>query len=326
MAKQNKVPGFHQSRVLSVVQFQMISKEGRCFDGYIRDEKGNYAYVLSKPSYVVTASNKSGTMFDTQIAYTYVILDLQPDGIGCWVWRQRQQHLFFDRQVESNHAAVVNKYGASVSYMQEGSVVEVKNKETGELLESFRVFVGEDRTGYVVDKHGVRLPSDKTIVTEGGTTIFATSDDSLDPSTLYQNYMGTSYVGNRNPKNYDGKTDNYDFKPESPIEWCAYWHDRRYDLAKAKGFAGAVLDTGVLGADRQLVEDAKNSMILGLIYPSRTADNGQIVRETITGIGVIGVFSTISAGKTMIKVAEKGAKANFDQSLRSPMSNIIINK
>ncbi|MEN9917607.1 MAG: hypothetical protein RL662_43 [Bacteroidota bacterium] len=326
----SNIPKTIKSRVISIDDFEIIKQQDMSFEGFVKDKQGNYFYVISKPSYW-TIPNKSKTESSIVQTFNYIILPLQPKGIGGWVWRSKKKHLFFDRNISSQEE-VSQKYGGFVSYLPESSRVDVKDDE-GYIIESFRVFLGEDRHGYVIDQDGIRLPNDVTFVTSGGTTIFATSEHSLDPSTLYQNYFWTSYVGPNNPRTY-GDEDSFHFAPESFVEWSGYKHDKEYNKLGAKGIEGAILNGFTLGADVKLVLRGAASIPQGIIQPS-SDDPRERFRDGVVGGGIVIVFGAISIfkaiklplydaprKKVLDEIYEKHYKSSIDQRSTTPITGV----
>ena len=82
--------------------------------------------------------------------------------------------------------------------------------------------------------------------------------DQLDPSTTKKNLFGLTYPGGNNPTTFPdpvtGNTEyDYSFVPESPAEYPAIGHDRRYDNLKVVGASGLFGDTKAIGADYKFV-------------------------------------------------------------------------
>jgi hypothetical protein len=111
-------------------------------------------------------------------------------------------------------------------------------------------------------------------------TIFGTADESCNGETVHQNYFGTTYTGDNNPTDYRGY-DSYQFIPETSGDWGAYYHDRIYDIAGAKGPLDAALNTSpiVLAADIYLVGSNLKIMVNPQISPKE--------RLVSTGISIL---------------------------------------
>ncbi|MDR1345424.1 MAG: hypothetical protein LBK03_01800 [Bacteroidales bacterium] len=170
-------------------------------------------------------------------------------------WVQRtvagREEVYYDRDVKSQ-ADVNKKYGAN------SGVIHLKD---GTRIGNGQYTVYNDHTnninGVVKDVNGNVVNNDKTVLYGDNYTLFAgTTDNSVNPETLHQNWFGSSYIGTNNPKTYRGK-DNYDYQPTwSPTEMAAFRHDKSYDALNARGVWGAI-SRRTKCADIRLINDCR---------------------------------------------------------------------
>jgi hypothetical protein len=155
-------------------------------------------------------------------------------------WVQRtvagREEVYYDRDVNSQ-ADVNKKYGAN------SGVIHLKD---GTRVGNGQYTVYNDHAnninGVVKDVNGNVVNNDKTVLYGDNYTLFAgITEKSLDPATLHTNWLdNSSYIGPKNPKNYNGEY-NYDYQPAwSSTEMAARQHDMDYDARGAKGIWGAI--------------------------------------------------------------------------------------
>ena len=165
-----------------------------------------------------------------------------------WVRREHDGvvEYYYDRNVKSEKD-VEDKEG--VTYVGHGMTIRI-----GDETYTFYNDKESNKYGYVVNQFDMLL--DNTKITSGnGYRIFGTSNHSVNAQTLYLNKWGTSYTGEKNPKDYSG-IDSYQFPPQSGSEWGSYIHDLMYDAAHAKGPIDALFNNNptVLAADAFLYQ------------------------------------------------------------------------
>jgi|GEM_PF-2940082 len=164
-------------------------------------------------------------------------------------WVQRNNEIFYDREVTSQ-AEADDKYGRNkVKYLQSGQGTNGKYR------------LSKENNGTVYDRDGNRLDNTETIY-EDGFVIYATCDHCLDPATIRRNLFGLSYPGPNNPKDYEN-VDTYEYIPRCPTEYPAIGHDKRYENLKIKGASGLLLNVQSLGADYQFVAE---ELIIGYTH------------------------------------------------------------
>jgi RHS repeat-associated protein len=111
----------------------------------------------------------------------------------------------------------------------------------------------------------------------------------LDPSTIKKNIGHLTYPGPDNPMTYPdpitGQRDyDYSYAPESPAEYPAIGHDRRYDKLKVQGASGLFGDTRAIGADYKFVSEQLSLGNLRMLHPNYKT------QSLVLGLG-LGLFA-----------------------------------
>ena len=178
-----------------------------------------------------------------------------PDGRD-WVMRfvNGRTEFFYDRDVKSQDD-VDEKYGFDSGYfwLFSGFTITIGDK-SGTATYIFYNDPMQNKYGYVTDGDGNRFNM-ANIIYGLHYTIFGTTDNSVNAETLHKNrFFGSSYIGDNNPKDYNGN-DSYQYKPTwSPSEMAARNHDMRYDDIVAKGIIGTMLPK-TQNADMKLIAE-----------------------------------------------------------------------
>ncbi|MBF0575451.1 hypothetical protein [Dysgonomonas sp. GY617] len=214
---------------------------------------------------------------------------------------------------------VNEKYGKDprVAHATTGSTLtQYDNK--GNIIGEF-TFTNDTKAnkyGTVTDMNGNTIDNSK--ITRGdGYSIFGTSNNSVNATTLHQRFLlgmfsGTSYIGNNNPKTYKGR-DSYQYYPRGKAEQAAYQHDLDYDKLKASGLTGAFLTASTYKAYKDLLERCQ--AILG--NPSSTyRDREQAAR-------ILGAFGPITASK-YVQYTINHALINKNQTIGTSYMNSHI--
>ena len=212
---------------------------------------------------------------------------VDPNGLD-WVSRNVNgfTEAYYDRDVKSQDD-INNKYGdkSGVTHMSDGTTLT--NYDKAGKIKSQYTFTNdskENKYGTVTDINGDKL--DNTQITNGNNyTIFGTSDNSVNAETLHKNYMGTSYTGPHNPKDYDG-FDSYQYQPRNKSEYASMFHDNEYQKKQASGVEGALFDTRVIGADIRLA--ARNG--LTALNPFVSPIDRLRALATYNAFGAISIF------------------------------------
>ena len=203
---------------------------------------------------------------------------VDPDG-RTWCLREVDGALeiYYDRKVRSQ-ADADNLYKGK-------DVISMSNNTS---LFGF-TFINDDKDnkyGKVYDSSGNLITQNKPIqgvVGQKKVDIFCgTSDNSVDATTLHKNYMGTSYTGPNNPKDYKGN-ENYDYCPHNLSEMWSIIHDLDYNKKGARGVSGAFFDTSVIGADFKLAGLNLISLEVNNSYTDRMRSLGTTVAFTLIG-------------------------------------------
>ena len=151
----------------------------------------------------------------------------------------------------------MKKYGkdAGVFHISTGTKISVYNNDGEPMQYTFVNDAKDNKYGMVLDGNGNSMDNSQIIYGKNY-TIFGTTDDSVNAETLHQNRLNSSYIGERNPKDYRGR-DSYQYEPTwSQTEMAAYRHDLYYDALGASGPYG-VLSPKTRCADMQLIYDCK---------------------------------------------------------------------
>ena len=173
---------------------------------------------------------------------------VDPTGMD-WVhidYDEIDQYVFFDNV--HSQADVDEMFGGASGYtyigygqteVYDGLTIEFKSKEEV-LVNGAAMDMGQDARTHT--------QGDGTMV-----KIHSTGKKGVNPETLLNNYFGSSYIGDRNPKTIGGE-DSYAFVPKYESDRSAYYHDLAYDQYKTKGVMGALFDIrwGVVAADGAL--------------------------------------------------------------------------
>lgn len=159
---------------------------------------------------------------------------IDPNGMD-WVQRTYDgiSEYYYDRNIKSQED--INKL-----YGENSGIQYINNNSSYELGGESYTFVNdtkENKYGYVIK--GSEKQDNNRILYGDDYTIFGTSDNSVNARTLHNNYLGTSYTGPNNPKDYNGK-ESYQYIPRNKSEIGSYIHDLLYDNAGAKGLKGAL--------------------------------------------------------------------------------------
>ena len=194
-----------------------------------------------------------------------------------WVHRNVNgiDEYYYDRKIKSQADLNKTKSDHQLTYISDGQSIQLGNNTY--------TFHNANGTVHKNDKF-----LDKTkIHRDGNMTIFGTSATSCDPTTLHNNYMGTSYTGPDNPKDYRGK-DSYEYEPLNRSEKASIKHDKAYEKAGAKGISGAFIDCRpeVIKADFNLVVDNAENVI----YSPSLLDKGR-------SIACVALFTAITIEK-----------------------------
>ena len=165
-----------------------------------------------------------------------------------WVERTKygRKEIYYDRRVKSQ-SDVDRIYGANSGVRHLADGTKVCNGQ-------YSVYNDheENKYGVVKDANGNIVGNHKNIIYGRGFVLFAgVTEESLDPSTLHNNLLKTSYTGGDNPKSYN-EEDNYDYYSRNLSELFSMTHDQQYAALKAEGFKGVVGTTDTWKADLQL--------------------------------------------------------------------------
>ncbi len=216
-----------------------------------------------------------------------------------WVERtvNGQKEVYYDRTIKSQ-ADVNKKYGkfSGVRHLEDGSGVGNDRYSVYNDPES-------NKYGYIIDNTtGKTVNNDKTIIRGEGYVIYAgVTDESIDASTLHNNYMGTTYTGPHNPKCYNGK-DSYDYVPTNLSEFFSITHDLQYYELGAEGLNGALLQTNTWKADLQLAM----SNVISIPFNPDPKDR---IRSAATAVA-FGLIGTCKRGVQMVKNGWKKVSGN----------------
>ena len=162
-----------------------------------------------------------------------------------WVERTKygRKEIYYDRRVKSQ-SDVDRIYGANSGVRHLADGTKVCNGQ-------YSVYNDheENKYGVVKDANGNIVGNHKNIIYGRGFVLFAgVTEESLDPSTLHNNLMKTSYTGGDNPKSYN-EEDNYDYYSRNLSELFSMTHDQQYAALKAEGLKGVVGTTDTWKAD-----------------------------------------------------------------------------
>ena len=153
---------------------------------------------------------------------------VDPTGMD-WVhidYDEIDQYVFFDNV--HSQADVDEMFGGASGYTYIGyGQTEVYDCLTIEFKSKEEVLVN----GAAMD-----MGQDARTHTQGDGTmvkIHSTGKKGVNPETLLNNYFGSSYIGDRNPKTIGGE-DSYAFVPKYESDRSAYYHDLAYDQYKTK--------------------------------------------------------------------------------------------
>ena len=165
-----------------------------------------------------------------------------------WVERTKygRKEIYYDRRVKSQ-SDVDRIYGANSGVRHLADGTKVCNGQ-------YSVYNDheENKYGVVKDANGNIVRNHKNIIYGRGFVLFAgVTEESLDPSTLHNNLLKTSYTGGNNPKSYN-EEDNYDYYSRNLSELFSMTHDQQYAALKAEGLKGVVGTTDTWKADLQL--------------------------------------------------------------------------
>lgn len=171
-----------------------------------------------------------------------------------WIYRSVDGILefFYDRDVKSQEDVDEKYKGQGAKHMSDGSKLNVEDSD-GNIIETY-TFTNDhinNVNGSVEDSKGNILDSNQ-ITYNSKFTIFGTCDTCVNAATLHKNYMGSSYTGPNNPKDYNGK-DSFQFIPRNFSEIFSMQHDKEYTSKEASGVPGALFDKSVTSADLKLV-------------------------------------------------------------------------
>jgi RHS repeat-associated protein len=226
---------------------------------------------------------KTGTPY--QYCYQNPVKFVDPLGMEGedWVKREknRKTEYFYDPNTHGKEATEA-KYGKG-SYMGngEGTVSSATNGE-----KDGRYQYNLNAGGSVTDKNG--NPVNERIHTDGGSIIYQYCETCLDPRTLYNNLLGLTYPGGKNPQNYL-EDDDYSYglaEGMSPIEIPGIIHDKRYDALGIKGLSGLLSGRSAISADHEFV---KEQYVIGLQMPGLSLK--ERVKSMLLGYG-LGMLAT----------------------------------
>ena len=211
-----------------------------------------------------------------------------PTGMD-WVLRyvDGAAEYYYDRSVTSQDD-VNNKYGkdGGVIHIATGTVMTTFAKNGDKTQYTFTNDAEKNKYGTVTDTNGNVMDNSK-IIYGNSYTIFGTSDNSVNAETLYKNFMGTSYTGPFNPKDYLQKG-SYQYQPKNISEYPAMIHDRIYDHFEVGGASGAFFNSDVFPADMLLAIQSLN------IARKPDAPAKERIRAAATGL----FFFVVAGSKT----------------------------
>lgn len=330
-------------KIITKSEFEVLQRNRIPFEGYVSGlvpDSRRLCFVMSKPVVFVLSINEKNSEFTFGTTIEYVIVPLSNEKQGAWIRRKGKKEYFYDRDVTSESEAK-RKYGNDIDYVTEGSTLKVTDTRTGAEVEKYRFFKGGNNKGLVIDKDGEHLDPSQIVKTEGNSTIFGTSDNSLNAGTLHNNLFSipyewfgrrieilpTTYTGPWNPKTYgDGNPgsiiDNYDHLPELLSDWAAFYHDKDYDALGLIGPTDAILNTKGLKADIKLTLRE-----IGVVMNTKASIDDKVRAGLVaTAFGAISVFKvrklanekTVEAGKNVKKDMQKKAGEAYMKSHMSP--------
>ncbi|MBR4841059.1 MAG: RHS repeat-associated core domain-containing protein [Paludibacteraceae bacterium] len=223
---------------------------------------------------------------------------VDPDGRN-WVMRDVDgaTEVYYDRNVTSQKDLSNDKYGAVML-------------EDGASLVGYTFYNDhqDNKNGKVFNASGVQINQKKPIRTSDGShyvDIFCgVADDCVDATTLHNNYFGTSYTGPDNPKCYNAKYDNFDYKPLNWSENWSIYHDIAYSNIGASGIDGALYDPRVLGADFAFAQEN----LITVIFNYKVSDR-------FRSLGASALFTAIGFHKINVNISnaiKDGVKSIFD--------------
>ena len=165
-----------------------------------------------------------------------------------WVERTiyGRKEIYYDRDVKSQ-SDVDRIYGSNsgVRHLTDGTKVGNGQYTVYNDNKANKYGVVKDANGNIVRNH-------KNIIYGRGFVLFAgVTDESLDPKTLHNNLMKTSYTGGNNPKSYNNE-DNFEYKSRNLSEYFSMTHDQQYAAVGAEGLKGVFGTTDNWKADLQL--------------------------------------------------------------------------
>ena len=201
------------------------------------------------------------------------------------VWVERYydgiREIFYDRNVTNQASLEETDYYSDsrfsgVRLLDDGETIAI-----GGLDYTFNNDYKDNKYG-TVSVNGTVLDNNKSIMGEKF-DIFATSDNSCDPTSLHRNYMGTSYTGPYNPYTYrDDNEPSYQYYPRNRSEIPSMEHDMAYDKIGAQGIMHALLNPMTISADIRFVKSSIN-----------VALHGQNFKDRLRAIGGATAFSFI---------------------------------
>ena len=207
-----------------------------------------------------------------------------------WVERTiyGRKEIYYDRDVKSQ-SDVDRIYGSNSGVRHLADGTKVGNGQ-------YTVYNDnkENKYGVVKDANGNTVRNHKNIIYGRGFVLFAgVTDESLDPKTLHNNLMKTSYTGGNNPKSYNGK-DNFEYKSRNLSERFSMTHDQQYAALKAEGLKGVFGTTDTWKADLQL---AFSNAVTVPINPDPI--------DRARSVATAGLFARIGRTKAVIHFAKK---------------------
>jgi len=162
-----------------------------------------------------------------------------------------------------------------------------------------------------------------------------------------KNFGSTLYVGPWNPKYtqkdgnddkgkpLDGK-DRYDYPAINSLDAAAKKHDRAYDKEKAVGASSAIADLKTIHADRQLVIDAAQVMLMYKSGKTDPVNHQKVSEETYeAAVKVVKLFTAIviekeariAAGKVKQKAGnlwDENVAQPWDKHVVQPFENNVV--
>ncbi len=229
-----------------------------------------------------------------------------PTGMD-WVMRTFDglQEVYYDRNVRSQDDVNI-KYGSDggVTHISNGKAYSTYDKNGNELdrYQFWNDASENNAYGAITDAKG-NLYADDQIISGNTYTIFGTTDNNVDASTLYSNMNGfsclfggkgffgnNSYTGGHNPLTYSGDY-SYEFMPKNMSEYPPMGHDKDYDVLGLAGSQGVFGSTLGWKADLRLA--ANSSAVTTLNILTGNLSDAKRSAAISVAFGAIGTVKTI---------------------------------